>query len=119
MGTNAALCFMAPGLMVAVGHCPQGPSTNRNPVLRRGILSKLTSYPCRCTLRVVIRSFRHRGLKRLWEGDPSRIGAALRDRIENERHSKGIRSVTLSGNWRITFRVEHGNAFDVDLTDYH
>jgi len=28
-------------------------------------------------------------------------------------------SVTLSGNWRITFRFEDGNAYDVDLTDYH
>ena len=31
----------------------------------------------------VIRSFRHRGLKRLWEGDSSRVSAVLRDRIEN------------------------------------
>jgi plasmid maintenance system killer protein len=27
--------------------------------------------------------------------------------------------VTVSGNWRITFRIEDGNVFDVDLTDYH
>jgi proteic killer suppression protein len=32
---------------------------------------------------------------------------------------KGLWSVTVSGNWRITFRVEDGNVFDVDLTDYH
>ncbi len=91
----------------------------------------------------VIRSFRHRGLKRLWNGDPSRISAALRDRVENvlavldaaaesadldlpgyRLHAlkgdlKGLWSVTISGNWRITFRIEHGNVFDVDLTDYH
>jgi toxin HigB-1 len=32
---------------------------------------------------------------------------------------KGLWSVTVSGNWRITFRVKDGNVFDVDLTDYH
>jgi toxin HigB-1 len=91
----------------------------------------------------VIRSFRHRGLKRLWDGDPSRISAALRDRVENvlavldaaakpadldlpgyrlhtlKGNLKGQWSITVTGNWRITFRVEEGNIFDVDLTDYH
>ncbi len=32
---------------------------------------------------------------------------------------KGMWSVTISGNWRVTFRFEDGDAFDVDLTDYH
>ena len=32
---------------------------------------------------------------------------------------KGTYSVKVSGNWRITFRFEGGNAFDVDLEDYH
>jgi toxin HigB-1 len=32
---------------------------------------------------------------------------------------KGFWSVSVSGNWRVTFRVENGNVFDVDLTDYH
>ncbi len=92
---------------------------------------------------VVIRSFRHRGLKRLWEGDPSRVGAALRDRLENvlsvldaaaaptdldlpgyrlhalKGELKGFWSVTISGNWRVTFRIENGSVFDVDLADYH
>ena len=91
----------------------------------------------------MIRSFRHRGLKRLWEGDPSRVNAALRDRVENilsvldaaanaadldlpgyrlhplKGEMKGLWSVTVSGNWRVTFRIENGNVFDVDLTDYH
>jgi len=82
-------------------------------------------------------------LKRLWEGDPSRVSSALRDRLENvlavldaaaaptdldlpgyrlhvlKGKLKGLWSVTVSGNWRITFRVEDGNVFDVDLTDYH
>ena len=91
----------------------------------------------------VLRSFRHQGLKRLWGGDPSRISAALRDRVGNilavldaaanpsdldlpgyrlhplKGQLKGHWAVTVSGNWRITFRVENGNAFEVDLTDYH
>jgi proteic killer suppression protein len=91
----------------------------------------------------VICSFRHRGLKRLWEGDPSRINAPLRDRVENvlsvldaaavpadvdlpgyrlhalKGQLKGLWSVTISGNWRITFRIENGTVLDVDLTDYH
>jgi toxin HigB-1 len=90
----------------------------------------------------VIRSFRHRGLKRLWEGDPSRVSAALRDRLENvlavldaaasasdadlpgyRLHAlkgplKGHWSVTISGNWRVTFRMENVDAVDLDLTDY-
>ena len=91
----------------------------------------------------MIRSFRHRGVKRLWEGDASRVSAALRDRLENvlsvldaaadpadldlpgyrlhrlKGELKGLWSVTVSGNWRVTFRIENGNVFDVDLTDYH
>ena len=31
----------------------------------------------------------------------------------------GIWSVTVSQNWRITFRFEDGTAFDVDFEDYH
>ena len=112
---------------------------NRN----RRVLVKLTSTSCHPTLEVVIRSFRRRGLRRLWGGDPSRIGTILRDRVENvlavldaaftaadldlpgyRLHAlkgdlKGLWSVTISGNWRITFRIEDGNVFDVDLTDYH
>ena len=32
---------------------------------------------------------------------------------------KGIWSVRVSGNWRITFRFEGTDAFDVDYEDYH
>lgn len=31
----------------------------------------------------MIRAFRHRGLKRLWDGDSTRINAAMRDRVSN------------------------------------
>lgn len=32
---------------------------------------------------------------------------------------KGYWSISVSGNWRITFRIVGGDAYDVDLTDYH
>jgi proteic killer suppression protein len=32
---------------------------------------------------------------------------------------EGVWSVTVSGNWRITFRFTDGNAHDLDLIDYH
>jgi len=92
----------------------------------------------------VIRTFRHRGLKRLFEqGDSSKVRADQADRIADvlahldeavkpsdlalpgyrlhplKGDLKGVWSVTISGNWRITFRFEDGDAFDVDLVDYH
>ena len=92
----------------------------------------------------MIRRFRHRGLKRLYEeGDPSKFRADQAKRIGNvladlddaakpqdlampgyRLHSlkgdlKGFWSITISRNWRITFRFEGGDAFDVDLVDYH
>ena len=92
----------------------------------------------------MIRSFKHRGLKRLYEnGDRSGIGADLIQRIENilavldasdtprsldlpgyrlhklKGDRKGFWSVTVRANWRIVFRFESGDAFDVELIDYH
>jgi toxin HigB-1 len=92
----------------------------------------------------VIQTIRHRGLKRLHlRGDTSGLRADQAGRIQDvlahldqaEKPSdlalpgyrlhplkgrlKGYWSVTISGNWRIVFRFENGDAFDVDLTDYH
>ena len=92
----------------------------------------------------MIRSFRHRGLRRLYErDDPGRIGADQLDRITlaladldattkpSELDLPGYRlhplrgdrrgawSISISGNWRITFRFEDGDVYDVDLVDYH
>jgi proteic killer suppression protein len=92
----------------------------------------------------LIESFRHRGLKRLFEqGDGSRLRADQRSRIRDvllhldqarapadldlpgyrlhalKGNLKGCWSVTISGNWRIIFRFADGTAFDVDLVDYH
>ena len=32
---------------------------------------------------------------------------------------KGYWSISISGNWRVIFRFEDGDAHDVDLIDYH
>jgi len=31
----------------------------------------------------------------------------------------GFWSIRVSGNWRIIFKFEAGDAYDVDYTDYH
>jgi len=92
----------------------------------------------------MIRSFKHRGLKRLYERDdrsgirPDLIETvedilARLDRAETAEamdlpgyrlHSlkgdlKGFWSVTVRANWRIVFHFEGTDAFDVELTDYH
>ncbi len=93
----------------------------------------------------MIASFRHRGLKRLYEtGDGRGIRAdqlkrirrilTLLDgvaRLEDLDLMPGMRlhplkgelsgywSISISGNWRIIFRFEAGDAEDVDLVDYH
>jgi proteic killer suppression protein len=93
---------------------------------------------------MAIRSFRHRGLKRLFEqGDRSRIRpdqAAKVRRILSRLDAasavadvdapgfrlhplkgelKGFFAIEVSANWRIIFRFEDGDALDVDLLDYH
>ena len=92
----------------------------------------------------MIRSFRHRGLKRLYErGDRSQVGADMLDKIENilakldtsdtpeKMNLPGYRlhplrgdlagfwAVTVRANWRIVWRFEGPDAVEVDLTDYH
>jgi proteic killer suppression protein len=92
----------------------------------------------------MIRSFRHRGLKALYEGRNERrvaphhvvrlrdILAVLdRSRGPDEMDLPGFRlhplkgalkghwAVSVSGNWRVTFRFEAGEAHDVDYLDYH
>lgn len=92
-----------------------------------------------------IRSFRHKGLKRLFEdgnakgvlpGSAAKIGdilAAIDAAVEIEDVSlfpgwrlhplkgdlRDFWSITVSGNWRIIFRFEGGDAFELDLVDYH
>src|SRR5215467_1021339 len=92
----------------------------------------------------MIRRFRHPGLelffrrsdvRRIPHDKSARIGRML-DRLDASSHPedmnipgwrwhplKGKRSgdyaVSVSGNWRLTFRFEGEHAVDVDLEDYH
>jgi proteic killer suppression protein len=92
----------------------------------------------------MIRSVRHKGLKRLHEDDDPRgvfaeHAVKLRDilaRLDAARvvadmdmpgfrwHSlkggfKGLWAVTVRANWRVIFRFVDPDAFDVDYVDYH
>jgi proteic killer suppression protein len=92
----------------------------------------------------MIRSFRHRGLKRLYErGERRHLRPDQVDKIErilarldeagDESHMDlpgfrlhplkgdlaGFWAVTVHANWRLTFRFADGHAHDVDLVDYH
>ena len=92
----------------------------------------------------MIRSFRHRGLRRFYErGDRSGIHPDWRGRVQDiltlldaasspeimrvpgyrlhelKGNLAGYWSVTVSRNWRIIFRFEGGDAYDVNLIDYH
>jgi len=92
----------------------------------------------------MIKSFKHRGLRQLFEDDNSKglnpehvrkirqiLGVmhaaekiAEMDVVTFRLHPltgdlKGYWSVTVRANWRIVFRFEDGKAIDVDLVDYH
>jgi proteic killer suppression protein len=92
----------------------------------------------------MIRSFQHRGLKRLHElDDRSGIRPDTVDTVERilmvldtattplalnipryrlhrlRGNLKDFWSVTVRANWRIVFRFEGTDAFDVELVDYH
>jgi len=92
----------------------------------------------------VIQSFRHKGLRRLFEKDePQAIRPDQVRKVQNilavlnrarapedmglpgfrlhplKGDRRGFWSVTVRGNWRIMFRFQNGHVYDVDLTDYH
>jgi len=92
----------------------------------------------------MIKTFRHKGLKQLFETGRSRaVSADLTRRLVRQldflnravspadmnllgyrlHELRGARSgtwsVTVSGNWRLTFSFQDTHAFDVDLEDYH
>ena len=92
----------------------------------------------------MIASFKHQGLRMLYEKDDGRrLPAAYLDKIARilarldeatdvqsmalpgfrlhplKGDLRGFWSVSVSGNWRIIFRFENGNAYDVILIDYH
>jgi toxin HigB-1 len=92
----------------------------------------------------VIRTFRHKGLQEFFRDDNARrlnrdhvqkisrlldrLDASVKPQDMNlpgfgfhplKGGRKGTYSVSVSGNWRITFRFDGENAVDVDLEDYH
>ena len=92
----------------------------------------------------MIKSFRHKGLRRFFEtGSTAGIQAAHARKIRLELIAldtaatiedmavpgfhlhplkgsrKGQWSITVSGNWRITFEFRDGNAYLLDYEDYH
>jgi proteic killer suppression protein len=92
----------------------------------------------------MIQSFRHKGLKRLYEDDdprgvlaehltkvrniPARLDAAGLVEDMNlpgfslhalKRQYQGFWAVTVRANWRVIFRFIEGHVFDVDYLDYH
>lgn len=92
-----------------------------------------------------VRSVRHKGLRRLIEDDDERgIRPDLAGRVRriltallSARDIEGLEgppgwrihrltgdragtwSISVSGNWRITFNVEDGDLTDLNLEDYH
>jgi len=92
----------------------------------------------------MIKSFKHKGLQKLFEQDDrrkvptlhgdkiARILARLNEAVKvqdmglpgHRLHPlkgelAGFWSVSVSSNWRIIFRFDNGMAYDVDLIDYH
>jgi proteic killer suppression protein len=92
----------------------------------------------------MIQTFKNKALKKLFKknisrGIPKELEKKIRIRLEVidaaviiddirlpgydlhelEGDRKETWSIKVSGNWRITFKFEHGEADDVDLEDYH
>lgn len=92
----------------------------------------------------MIRSFKHKGLQRFFlEGIASGIQPQHAERLrlilarlhasvapqdmalpglhlhQLKGNRKGTWSVSVSGNWRVTFAFEERDAVDVDYEDYH
>ncbi|MGA3371945.1 MAG: type II toxin-antitoxin system RelE/ParE family toxin [Terracidiphilus sp.] len=92
----------------------------------------------------MIESFRHKGLRRLYEdADPRGVMVEHLSKVRNilarldaagsvedmnlpgfHLHAmkgplRGFIAVTVRANWRVIFRFVDGHAFDVDDLDYH
>lgn len=92
----------------------------------------------------MIKSFRHKGLRRLFEtGSTSGVQANHAKRLRMQLAAldtaqtiddmdiagfrlhalkgelRGRWSISVSGNWRITFEFRDGNAYIADYEDYH
>ena len=122
----------------------KGPRRTRTRTIRAGSDGRLYRVARRDTLRVVILSFRHKGLERLYrDGSKKGVQAAhvpklLRilsaldvaqvpedlsipsfrtHRLKGEL--AGHWSIWVNGNWRVTFRFVENDVELVDYQDYH
>lgn len=94
---------------------------------------------------MMIESIAHKGLRLLWEkNDPSKLPPEQVEKIRRILSAinaaktleplrmvpgyklrpltgelKGFWSIWVTGNYRIYFRFEEGNAFDINYSDYH
>jgi toxin HigB-1 len=123
------------------------PRTGRN--IPDCAVAAMTSAPCNPSFvglhSSMIRSFRSKKLRRFFETDdaaglPSGQAEKIADILAAidtaeqpadialfpgwrlhplKGELKGIWSVTITGNWRLIFRFEDSDAFEVDLVDYH
>ncbi len=147
VGTSRYLCTSLRAPMMANGAPPLPQRSRVCPRIGRSCLDSFLSLDKRQATQLffhMIRSFRHRGLKALYEGRSERrvspqhvvrlrdILAVLdRSRKPDDMNLPGFRlhplkgvlkghwAVWVSGNWRVTFRFEAGDAYDVDYLDYH
>lgn len=92
----------------------------------------------------MIRNIRHKGLRKLYaDGSPKGVEVIYARKMERILHAmstarsveevdlpgyklhaltgdmKGLWSVTVSANWRIVFRFDGVDFYEVDLIDYH
>ena len=92
----------------------------------------------------MIKNFKHKGLKKLYEtgnrqgvqpGHVNRLRLIFARLDASQSHqdmglpglnlhplkgaSKGYWAVSVSKNWRVTFRFKNNNAIDVNYLDYH
>ena len=92
----------------------------------------------------MVKSFRHKGLKKFYEtGSVAGVQSSHKTRLRMilaaldtsleigdmdvpgfglhplKGRLKGRWSVSVSGNWRITFEFREGNAYVLDYEDYH
>lgn len=96
------------------------------------------------TIHAVIKGFKSKDLRSYWEtGQPRGINPNFAGKVRRlldvldvtqdieslpvtgtglhqlKGDRQGQWAMTVSRNWRLTFRFEDGNAFDVDFEDYH
>lgn len=97
-----------------------------------------------CTINPMIKSFKHKGLKNFFEqGSIAGIQAKHEKRLRMQLaaidsafdikdidlpgfklhplkgNREGIWSITVNGNWRVTFEFKDGNAYILNYEDYH